>query len=200
MSHYELHVTVEDFPSMKQASEFSDLCHTLGFKTNLIELSSGKFPLQLMMATKFNREDDGKALSFAMDVTQDFIREGWKPVRVKVETPVEAGTAAYYEAHWKFLIKTEEDRQNWAEFLKARSWGLTHPEAFLVSKNIFKKGLHYLSSRIYNEPHWYANNMFTDTENAILRQSPLRRNLEGGHYERVVYDSNPGIDAGWMVS
>ena len=200
MPHYELHVTVEEHPTMLQANNFASLCQELGFKTNLIELSSGIFPLQLMMATKYNREDDGKALSYAMDVAGDFIARGWKPVRVKVETPVEAGTAAYYEAHWKFLIKTEEDRQNWDDFLKARSWQSTHPEAFLVSKSLFKKGLFYLSSRIYNEPHWYANNMFTDTESCILRKSDLRKNLEGGHYERVVYDSNPQIDTGWTVS
>lgn len=193
MSHYELHVTVEEHPTMKQANDFADLCQTLGFKTNLIELSSGKFPLQLMMATRYNREDDGKALSLAMDTANDFIQRSWRPVRIKVETPVEPGTAAYYEAHWKFLIKTEEDRQNWTNFLKA------HP-GFLASKNLFKKGLFYLSQRIYNEPHWYANNMFTDTENYVLRKSDLRKNLEGGHYERVLYDSNPGIDAGWVVS
>lgn len=103
------------------------------------------------------------------------------------------GEASYYEAHWKFLLSTEEDHQKGGGFLKQRS-------GFLASKNLFKEGLFYLSQRVRPaqiDDYSFAQNAFDDGQLCFHADN---LHSEGGHYERVLLDTNPALDKGWNVS
>lgn len=193
MATYETHVTVEEHPTLKQAADFASFANSISCKPLLIELSSGSFPLQLMLATRGQRSTDREAVEWGAQLENRVEQAGWKVVRTKVESPLMPGEASYYEAHWKFLLSTEEDHQKWGGFLKQRS-------GFLASKNLFKEGLFYLSQRVRPaqiDDYSFAQNAFDDGQLCFHADN---LHSEGGHYERVLLDTNPALDKGWNVS
>lgn len=203
MVNYEFHVTVEKHPTMKQANDFASFATAIKCKPLLIELSSGRFPLQLMLAERSELSSDEAAIRHALALNDIVTAAGWKIVRSKVESTLMPGVATYFEAHWKLLLKNEDSRQKWTEFLKKTP-------GFLASKNIFERGKFYLSQRTYydasafpTDQHLFANNVFSDVERHQIIPTFGHKHaaqFDGGHYERVLLDSNPGLDAGWVVS
>lgn len=190
---YELHITVEKFPSITQTVDFGKYCQeNLKCKANLIELSTGKYPLQLMLAQKHGLENDAAALDWASDYTallRDY--DHWDVVRVKVESALKKGPAIYFEAHWKFVLQSDDQIGTFNNFLVMHSG-----QGFLSSRNLLKDGVYYLSQRNYQVDHKAAERQFNAVSKKIeLAQLPL----EGVHYERVLTDSFPGLDEGWTL-
>jgi hypothetical protein len=188
---YELHVTVEPRPSLSQTIDFEKHCReTLKCKCNLIELSAGTYPMQLMLAMKGEAKDDAAATNWGHLVAADLEGEGWNPVRIKVESALKRGDSVYFEAHWKVLCDTDQRMMAFNHLLQV------FPEAgFLSSRNHLRDGVYYLSQRSYSRDHKIAQETF---DLAAKKIELAMLNLEGSHYERVVFDSFPGLDEGWV--
>ena len=189
-SIYELHVTVEEHPSLTQTIDFEKLCReTLNCKANLIELSGGKYPMQLMLAAKFGWNTDEGAMEWGRDMERILRLRGWNPVRTKVESALKPGPSVYFESHYKLLLPTDNDVQGLNQFV------LLHPNTFLSSRNQLHDGVYYLSMRSYQPDHKVALKAFEAGRHLIEKAL----SLESYHYERVVYDSFPGLDEGWVA-
>lgn len=195
---YEIHVTVEDFPSMKQANDFADFAHLHGAKALLIELYNPRnlpnveHPLQLMLARDYDAgtEDDVAARKFACELSDMVEKAGWKVTRTKLESINLNGWASYFEAHWKLDLSLDYEWE-YAELCKF----LSQNPNYLRSKNLFEMGSYFLSQRVYScSDHLAASLRFNGLGKSISWAGlPLKR----VHYERVIWDSNPRLDYGW---
>lgn len=186
---YETHVTVEEAPSLKLSLAFKHICELQGWKCNLIELSRGSFPLQLMLAAKKEVENDEAAIAWGGELADFCSKDGWNVVRIKVESPLVAVTPhAYFEAHYKFHITNADTKARFIEFATK--------EGFLRSHNLFRRSLHYLSLRNYGTSAETANLQF-DKGWYLIKGADL--GFESAHYERVLIDTNPKIDEGWTA-
>lgn len=190
MSMYELHITVEEHPSLTQTIDFDKFCReVLKCKCNLIELAKGKYPMQLMLAMKEGKKDDVDAIAWGKHIAAKLDALMFNPVRIKVESALKKGPSAYFEAHWKFLCPTEQD------YLAQNYFFEVHPDAgILASRNRLHDHVYYMSQRSYSPDHNDAKKLFNETHKKI---QDAMLPLEGVHYERVVWDSFPGLDEGW---
>jgi hypothetical protein len=201
MPYYELHITVAENDRLEA---FDDHCRSkkLLCKANLIELNQGTYPLQLMLAKKCIVNTDEEALEWG-DITKGFLEIAkWTPIRTKVEAPLGSGPAAYFEAHWKFdLDFPREGRPKVSRDDMKRSIGeftVAYP-GFLRSRNIGRTGVYYLSQRAYHSDFDEAMAQFDLAHAQIVRYLDYVVPLDGVHYERVLFDSNPSLDEGWTA-
>ena len=147
---YEIHVTVEDFPSYKQANEFADYAAKVGGKALLIELYNPRSkpnvssPLQLMYGVSGEFPNDDLARIYATDLSDVIRAAGYKVVRVKLESPLMPGEAVYYESHWKLDMRVDYEWQ----YAQLCTFLSKNPH-YLRSKNLFDRGTYFLSSRSY---------------------------------------------------
>lgn len=187
MRTYETHVTVEDFPTLEQASQFHADMVQMGFKkTNLIALSSGDHPLQLMLAAKEQCDNDVAAALWGRNLSNMCSHLNWRVARLKVESSLQPGHAEYYEAHWKIL----KGGNDLVQFLQ-------RTPGFLYSWNVLHPEIHYLSRRVYGTQNFKdAASVFMKAEKEISENLTIA----GGHYERVLSDTQPDLDNGWQVS
>lgn len=193
---YELHVSVEEHPTIEQAVKFSALCDEMLGKPLLIQLANGEFPLQLMIARKTDLSTDDEAVTWAQTQAEMIKQMDWNIVRVKVEAPFSAKTygpkmtTVYNEAHWKTYL-TPEAAKDLREFLDK------HPDfMYKHSWNVMQEGVHYLTVRSTNEDLSEVFSLFAD-RGERLTMAGFRP--DKAHYERVLYDSNFGLDAGWNL-
>jgi|ERR1700739_2050117 len=176
---YELHITVEGESDKALVARFQDYCIASQLcKSNLIALSSGIYTPQLMLAKKTTFDSDDAAIEWGMRISEAIASEGFKPTRIKVESPLTEGLSAYYESHFKFRSGTPV------------TFG-----GFLKSNNVLHDGIHYLSLR-----HYVVGDVagaFAKFESGKVTTSKVP-SFEGCHYERVIIDTNPQIDSGWV--
>lgn len=186
MNHYELHITVQHDDVLR----FANYCKDIKAKPLYIQLSNGEHPDQLMLAaTHHELHTDAEALAWAED-RGHWVETQFQVTRIKLESQLTEGPTVYFEAHWKLDINYAE-RSYWLGKVSP----LCHELDLLYSRNLFAAPIHYLSQRIYNctDP-LTAEIIFDDTSKAIQRAGlPLIKT----HYERVIWDSNPTLDAGW---
>lgn len=199
MPFYELHVTVAE---NDQLEPFESRCRTsLLCKANLIELNRGKHPLQLMLAKKGILNTDAEALEWG-DITKCFVEIAkYTPIRVKVEAPLGSGAAVYFEAHWKFDLDAPRDtrpKASWGDMKQSFSDFIAAYPGFLWSRNVGRPNVYYLSQRAYHSDFPEAMNQFDFAHSQIVRYLDFVVPLDGVHYERVLYDSDPSIDEGWQ--
>lgn len=197
---YEVHVTVEEQPTLTQTIDFEKVCREeFNCKCNLIELSSGKYPLQLMLAAKAAHKDDEQAAVWGMIFAKRLTDKGWNVVRTKVESELKKGTNAYFEAHWKFHLDGQQRFMEFNHFISVFNSPLedadpaTWPK-YMSSRNHLQEGVYYLSQRNYSGDYNAAKKQF-DKASKQIEQYNLP--LDKAHYERVLCDSFPGLDEGW---
>lgn len=202
MPYYELHITVAENDRLEA---FNDHCRSKALlcKANLIELNQGKYPLQLMLAKKGILNTDEEALEWG-EITKGFLEIAkWTPIRVKVESPLMAGPSIYFEAHWKFDLNTPRQmRPKVSQDDMKRALGeftVAYP-GFLRSRNVGNSGVYYYSVRSYQPDYQVAAAHFDKYHRRIVDYLDFVVPLDGVHYERVLYDSDPSIDAGWSCS
>lgn len=189
---YELHITVEEHPTLAQAVKFGELCQEMLGKCLLIQLSSGDFPLQLMISRRSDFNDDATAVKWAQTQAEIIRLVGWKVVRVKVEAPFSAKTygpklhSMYTEAHWKFHMEDPTRLRQWLDCVPKL--------AFKHSWNVIQKGTQYLTVRIA-DMNPLREQAFLDERGKSLMAAGFP--YDKVHYERVVYDSYLGLDHGW---
>jgi hypothetical protein len=199
MSYYELHITVAE---QEKWEEFEAHCKTkLLCKSNLIELSQGRYPLQLMLAKKGILNTDAEALEWGDIMTAFLDIAGWTPIRTKVEAPLGSGPAAYFEAHWKFDLSSPPsnrlDIYSWDNMKRAIGEFTVAFPGFMRSRNVGRPGVYYLSKRAYHSDFDEAMASFDLGHEQITRYLSYVVPCDGVHYERVLFDSDPSIDAGW---
>lgn len=197
MSFYELHITVAENDRLES---FEERCKGFLCKANLIELNQGKYPLQLMLAKKGILNTDAEALEWG-EIMKGFVEvTNFTPIRVKVEAPLGSGQAAYFEAHWKFdLTCPREGRPKVSWDNMKRSIGeftVAYP-GFMRSRNVGRPSVYYLSQRAYHSDFDEAMAKFDLAHAQIVRYLDFVVPLDGVHYERVLFDSDPSLDAGW---
>jgi hypothetical protein len=198
---YEAHITVEDFPSVREAIAFHETCKLMDFgaKALFLELTGKnhpEHPLHLMLAAKETWRQDKQAEFWVQDLLSNLAEfqgmgRPWKVNRVKLESPIQPGPADYYEAHWKIQVRGEEDRALMSKLQKhtVLSGALFH------SRNLFEKGTEYLTARIL-PPYTHEDaEIIFDGYHRWLTQLGLK--AEKVHQERVISDSNPDWDLGW---
>lgn len=194
---YELHISVEERPTIDDAVRFSTVCEEMLGKPLLLQLSNGESPAQLMMTRRSEFSDtfsDDTAIAWATTQAEMIQLQGWNVVRVKVEAPFAAKTygpplmSAYSEAHYKMYLNSaevadlEEFLEQHPEFMYKHSWSVMEP------------GVNYLTVRSTEADLFEVFSLFTD-RGERLTMAGFRP--DKFHYERVLYDSNPGLDAGW---
>jgi hypothetical protein len=199
MPYYELHITVAE---NDQLESFEERCKGFLCKANLIELNQGQYPLQLMLAKKGILNTDAEALEWG-EIMSGFVGvTKFTPIRVKVEAPLGGGQVTYFEAHWKFdLGSPREGRPKVSRDNMERSieeFTASFP-GFLRSRNVGRPSVYYLSQRAYHNDFDEAMVQFDSAHTQIVKYLDFAVPLGGVHYERVLFDSDPSLDAGWGV-
>jgi len=184
--YYELHVTVQP----DDVLAFLAFCAKVKTKPLYIQLNQGTHQDQLMLAQTHMLQDDKIAKGWADDYTNT-MKRGFNVLRTKLESRLTEGPNEYYEAHWKFDFG--KNPNYWAcAVLDLR---VRHPH-LLHSRNLLDTRIHYLSQRIYNLADPVAANAIFNKSGETIATHGLP--IQKVHYERVVLDSNPKIDNGWL--
>jgi hypothetical protein len=185
--YYELHVTVQP----DDVLAFLAVCAKTKAKPLYIQLSEGRHQDQLMLAQTHMLKNDEVAKGWANDYTGTLNRT-FNVLRTKLESRLTEGPVEYYEAHWKFDFSAY--REYWS--CAVLDFRVTHPH-ILHSRNLLDTRIHYLSQRIYNlQDPVAASTIFNKSGEDIAAHGFQIKKV---HYERVVWDSCPAIDNGWVV-
>ena len=189
---YELHISVEEHPSIEQTVKFTEVCEEMLGKCLLFQLANGDFPLQLMISRRSELNDDATAVKWARTQAEMIKQLGWNVVRVKVEAPFSSKTygpklnSMYTEAHWKFHLYNNTNLRSWLD---------SRPElGFRHSWNVMNEGVNYLTARSQdlNVTRVQTKLDQLGAELVVAGFCPVKV-----HYERVLYDSNLRLDHGW---
>ena len=189
---YEIHITISN-TSVLDYHKFNQYCRSIhGCKANLIELSKGEYPLQLMLTKRDTFETDNQALKWGNEMSSKAMKDGWDVTRLKVESPLTEGKSEYFEVHFNFHVY-RKNRPDFHSFLEK------NPQ-FLHSHNLVYRPLHYLSLREYYTPVGHGDyiplyNKFLNAETLI---KDFNLPLVETQFERVLIDTNPDIDKGWV--
>lgn len=193
---YEAHISIGKYPDRELAKRFHADITAAGFKkTNFLALSHGEFPLQLMLVDHKELFDDRVAMAWGVELSSKMLLMGYDVSRIKVESRLSPGKARYYEAHWKLNLQNTKQGDLLKEFLQLNP-------GWLYSWNVLREGLHYLSTRVYTSsaPGYEEYVSKVANEQFIHREQQIKDfglPLEGGHYERVLFDTNHELDRGW---
>jgi len=175
-------------------------------KLTHVVLSHGQHASQLML-TQHSKGDLAVVVEKAKDMAKELAAKSLVVQRIKIETDAENPAAPvdskeadklpkewHFEHHVKLLLSSERDLE------KAKVLAIQHGARF--SRNALRKRPdnleeRFLTQRIYGQ----------GTEMAREHLSGLLKSLTGNGYtvleteaEYVVFDSNSGLDAGWIES
>ncbi|MDO8571453.1 MAG: hypothetical protein Q7R79_02145 [bacterium] len=187
--HYEVHITVET----GDIGKWVDFCGRLGVKPLCIQLSTGEYSNQVMLA--LSRQCEREEIDAVVASLQSKIRlADYIILRTKLECPLNSGgdnSSVYDECHIKLLL-TKEEGEDLEEYCR---------DLFLfTSTNVlsWKEGCQkwFVTTRSYSGDVIEAREIFQSALTAIQsRFSVLRMDME-----RVLYDTWPEIDKGWVVT
>ncbi|KAB2916186.1 MAG: hypothetical protein F9K23_08735 [Bacteroidetes bacterium] len=191
---FELHITVADV-AFQQLDSFIELCHQMGGKPLLIELSRGDYCSQPM----FNAIVKGSDISYALEIAKEHAvtlnGNGFEVNRLKIEVPAfnynlvtdnsQLQNVDYFEWHGKVDFERE-----------ALLLQLCEKNGAHLSKNALKDNerKRYVTLREFGDK--------TIFDNRILA---LIKNFEENNYtvykqqaEYCVYDTNVLLDKNWL--
>lgn len=183
---YETHVTV--IPDSERWSRLASSATVAGFKPLRLRLGSGKYPEQSMLGIKQAMVNDTEALMWAGAQGLWVLGRHAQPNRIKLEAPLSPGARVYYEAHWKFDLLRDLD-QGGAEVRRA-----VESFSFLFSRNEETQWITYLTARLYVGNWNEAKKYFDHLGDELTKLT----SFVGSHYERVLVDTNPLLDEGWV--
>lgn len=185
---YEVHITV----ASDDTDRWQDFCRRMGMKPLLIELAEGEHSRQLMCEATFTGSESG-ARDFADDLEGDVRANGYEILRTKLECPLaprrEKTGTVYFECHIK-LVLTDEQLPIVAQ--------LCRDHGFSASSEVFsrtpEKQKWYLTERYYKGEVEEVREKFR----LALARARERLPVKAMDSERVLTDSNPEIDKGWV--
>lgn len=184
---YEIHITAFEYPEKDNIEKFKKFNKEVmsETKTLLIALSSGKYPMQLMATVKALDVSENEII-LDSEILNKIYSSSFPVVRLKVESSDMEGDYVYYEAHWKIVKPLQSTcRKLVKDFYK--------DQGFHYSWNMLTEKVHWLTSRAYKCSPRAAINLFDD-QARILEEDHV---VATHHYERVIIDTNKGLDFGW---
>ena len=185
---FETHITV-DAAKIQRWKEF---CADAFIKPLLIQLSHGENPRQLMCSAPFSADhDEGEHKS--MELRKKVEAAGFRVLRVKLECPLDYSAMFHYPAYYEFHMKLILDEAG-AKKIPAVCQEL----GLRASRNLFSAGdglqKWYLTGRDY-----MRNMMIVKTEfERSHRLTEQYLEVDGMDMECVIFDTNPGLDLGWI--
>ena len=196
---FETHITVDS----TDVGGWLKCCKDASLKSLYIELSQGKHRHQLLSASTFRVNHLGEADICVSRLCRCITDNGFKILRIKLEcpldeTPHDGLVPAYFECHIKFpLIKDGRGVKETARRTKTAA-----SEDLLARDGNFQKW--YLTARHYFEPELYNRKKMSDEDQARYKFLETRKLVEDSlsvrsmDMECVIYDTNPGLDEGWV--
>jgi hypothetical protein len=199
---FETHVTVA--PDTDEAL-FRAACGEIGVKCIDIELPRGETVLQPMTGS-FHRGSLLDVQKEAFAIGRELVRRGFTVTRTKIEqhgrlagTPetdhdaARAPATSYFEYHLKIAVPPAEDLEALANVL-ARAGGHLSSNA---SQGPMSGGMmeHFVTLRVPGVGKTTAEARFAALLDAVATTRAVVRNRIR---EYTVFDSNPGVDAGWI--
>src|SRR4051794_33309960 len=200
---FEAHVTVEA-DDLAERERFRGLCSALDVKCVLIELPHGQTRSQPMSAS-YHRGDAADAGREVARLATAMADAGFTVVRVKIEavitntglprTDAEAATfpaSNYFEFHVKALLGPGAD----LDALRA----VCDSHAAHLSSNALKRDTAGQSERFVTLRAYGVGRVTAEARFEALTDALTRAGFElGGRLrEYAIYDSNVGVDAGWI--
>jgi len=185
---FEAHITVDS----KDVEAWQEFCREEMIKPLYIRLTRGSHPDQLMCSVPFSA--DLEATKQRVSMLEAKIRNaGFLILRSKLECQLAHSaliqTPAYYEYHMKLTLD-EAGVTDLLPVAKKLSVG--------VSTNLLamngKWERWYLTGRDYTKNMGIASDEFR----RLRRQVEQYFSVEGMDMECVIFDTNPGLDEGWI--
>jgi len=201
---FEAHVTVR-LAVVADAARFRAVCDRLGVKCVMIELPEGEHAAQPMTAS-VHRGDLREVQDEVHDLARVLVGEGFEVVRTKVEalarnadipeTDEQAARspAGYFEFHIKLVLDAGD------EATLARVHAACAPHGARLSRNASKRRPdggeeRFVTLRVPGLGRLGAEARFAALEASL---ATLGLPLRGRIREYTVYDSNVGLDRGWI--
>jgi len=199
-------VTVRTQSNKTQQQTFKQICDQLHAKPVLIELPNGEFPSQMMTASYF-KGDMYKAHLEAFRLSHCFIKEGFEILRTKIEAMCSTQGVPETEEdaekmsrsnYFEFHIKLDLSHHQTSNLSQLNHICSTHNAH--LSRNAFKV------TETGNQERFVTMRMyFIGKKTAMARYEACLAALSQGGFnitskqrEYAVYDSNVGLDAGWI--
>ena len=188
---YELHLTTTPI-SHAEWPAFEHFAASAGAKAMVIELARGAHRLQPMLTLVHPGELDG-AIRFAHALAQDAARSGYQVLRCKIEQDAAAGAFSeqagdhhYFEWHGRVAI---------AEPMRAQLAALCQEYGGHLSNNAIRGAdTRYVTLRETSQ----LSNLRDRVTALSLAMRVQGWETSKQQWERVVYDSNITLDAGWL--
>lgn len=188
---FEIHITVNPLKSVSVDS-FTEICHKLGGKPLLIELSKGIYCQQLMMTKCLSENNLEQILRVCKNDCEIFTLKAFVPNRIKVEVDAdfadlfkEKNQQNYFEWHGKTELKFHK------KLLEICGKHNAH-----LSKNSLKgeNNARFITLRETGKKSHFENRISLLTKDLhengweILKQQS----------EFCIFDSNISLDKGWL--
>ncbi len=191
---YEIHVTID---AMDREAQWKKFCIAEGIKPLCIQMPCGDHPRQVMCAVQIT--DTETAARHLMEMLiRDAEKAGFRVLRVKLEAPLAESEPndpmQYYECHIKVWQPEYESP------CEARSFQeMAEKMGFALSRDLWSSTddqiRHFLTTRWRGAPNPKAAQGWFQ---ALLDETHLLLPEATMHTERVIFDSNPKLDAGWI--
>lgn len=185
---FEAHVTVDS----NDIEAWQECCREVLIKPLLIRLSHGAHPNQLMCAALFSADIELAARQ--VEVLENRIKEaGFKILRTKLECQLAHSACvqkpSYFECHMKLTL----DEAGASKLLSvAQELGIAASTNLLAVNGKWERW--YLTSRDYMKDMGIAIDEFQRLRRQVEQYLPV----EEMDMECVIFDTNPGLDRGWV--
>ena len=203
---FEAHVTVST-PTAADADVFRQACADLGVKHISIELPEGETPRQPMTAS-FHHGPLRAVQDEVVAIARELVRRGLEVTRTKIEAhgPLHdvpetdeaarsAPSTSYFEYHLKLALPEETDLAALSAICRAHGAHLSRN----ASKKRDRTGIEerFVTLRVHRLGRPAAEARFQALCDAVSAGGHAIRNRIR---EYTVFDSNVGLDRGWLAS
>lgn len=199
---YEAHVTIAA-SDHAEADRFCQVCDSLGVKSVLIELPHGQTTSQPMTAS-YHRGSLGQARSEVNDIAAALVANGHEVTRIKLEAvgnnphiPQTDARAAqtpdnYFEYHVKVLLRGEAERTAVQTVATNHGARLSANATKIREDGVVER---FITARVYGVGRPKAERVFAELVSELSGTG-----VEFGQRirEYTIYDSNVGVDRGWL--
>lgn len=193
MGKYEIHITIDQGLG-NVIPAWTAFCDANSLKPLWILLSQGAWPSQVMCTANIDGTTE-EAISHAMNL-RTLIQQHFRVKRVKVETILTANSTEipiYYEMHLKASVPYSKNEL--VRLLGSGTLGVS--ESILGPADGYSKM--WLTERVYPQSHWVAHQAREALKQFSAAYDLYEPIASGYHAEVVVFDSNPAMDAGWII-
>lgn len=200
---FEVHITVKNY-SLEMQEKFKKTCSENACKAVLIELPYGEFSTQLMTSS-YHRGSLKQVHTQAYELSQIFARQGFDISRTKIEAMFsnkgvpeddeEAESLSpenYFEFHIKVPIRNDDNLETIHRICKEHNAHLSRNGFKKIDQNSSQR---FVTQRMYGMGRKVAAERFNKcVEDLKSAGYPILSTQR----EYAVFDSNIGIDKGWI--